>query len=662
MRTPVLSLIIALIFQSGISSAQTPEKALLQFESGAFNLMATKNGQLAIATKMGEVAFADSTNGFWRKTSVHGNVGGSFAGTTLDNTCFFNSDTAFVPGFISSETGKYNIIYHTVNGGETWKPIEFGLDGWVDDATFLDNGEAWLSVGGAGIAYSKDYGFTWTSFSIPNKKERFTKIYFNKKRQGIIGSLWNVLAYTGDNCKNWINIPTPLSQDKYRKTNISGRPAIDRVAIFNDYLLVSQENLVFYSRRDTINWIFMPNYIDFYTDAENSALFFKTRKRDFIKCDSSLKPLSLFDNGGGAYSAVCRNGSLYFLGQNIISQITADNQLVETPLYTNKIADMEPVIFAYTNDGIYGSIGNIVYNQKEYKGKWDYAFTLPFSTYSGSLSMKDSATVLFSRLDDSLFYYSIPDAKVEKKHIKEIMESFCGNRIQKIIFSKGSQGCFHSYKDELVYEYINNAFQLTHDRASGSKHSRVLKDNAETIDPEIVEEFVKKLPVIYHKNASIDDLGFTEKDYTTCRKNIQKYIEIFESKGKKDKIETPFNFNENNLDFARLLALVDSIKTLDQKTLNYCLLSWSDLWSTTSQWAMVALVNERDEKLVIKNSYYMANPFYFPWKIELNGSVTNNNAIDINRFIAEVYPNFLDSSDKVKVLQQFVKLLYKSLE
>ena len=232
--------------------AQPDEKTLLKFESGAFSMGVNNHEQICVGTRVGEVAFTDSVKGFWRKGNINPGSGSSLSGELIDNVCYFNADTAFVSGFINNKN-KYNIIYHTVDGGKKWKPVDFGMDGWVDDAAYLDNGEAWLSVAGAGIAYTKDYGFTWRSLSIPYLKERFAKIYFNSKREGIIGSLWNVMAYTQDNCRNWTTIPTPLSQEKYKKTNPQGRPQIDRVAIFKDYFLVIQENLVFYSRRDTVN-------------------------------------------------------------------------------------------------------------------------------------------------------------------------------------------------------------------------------------------------------------------------------------------------------------------------------------------------------------------------------------------------------------------------
>lgn len=663
MRTPVLPLIIACLFLSSTTMAQTAEKALLKFESSAFSMGVNNHEQILVATRGGEVAFTDSVKGFWRKGNV--NPGSStLSGPLLDNVCFFNADTAFVSGFISNKN-KYNIIYHTVNGGKNWKPIDFGMDGWVDDAAFLDNGEAWLSVSGSGIAYTKDYGFSWSSLSIPYPKERFAKIYFNNKREGIIGSLWNVMAYTTDNCKNWTNIPTPLSQKKYKKTNPEGRPQIDRVAIFKDYLLVCQEDLVFYSKRDTVNWVFMPGYTDFYTDGENKALFFKTSNGGFIKCDDHLQPVSSYKNIGGA-TAVCKHGSLFILNYTKLTKINANDRIIESPLYTNRVADIEPDIFQYSNNGIVGSIGNKIYKQKEYKGKWTYAYTLPFAVDSGSLSMKDTGTILFSRNDDSLFYYSIADAKVERRSKDEVIKSFCAKEIKTIVFSKGSQGCFHYNSDEAVYELEGGSFALSQKTNPGTGQTAYLKGNPDEIDQQAVAKFVKKIPAIYKTPATINDLAFTQKEYDECKRNILAYKTFLESgpdrkKAMAKKKEGGFTFPVNNLDFNKLIALVDSVKTVDQSLLNRYLAS-SEMWSTTSLWTSIVLKNADDEVLEIKNTYYEPTAFYFPWMIKLNGTTSMTMSIEINRFLNSVFPGFLDCNQRVEVIQGIVKELYRQQE
>ena len=321
----------------------------------------------------------------------------------------------------------------------------------------------------------------------------------------------------------------------------------------------------------------------------------------------------------------------------------------------------DPEIFGYTDKEIYGAIGNEIFIQKGNDFKWNEAFTLPFATDSGVLSMKNYKTILFSRFDDSLFYYSIGDAKVEKRAKKEMFESFCKNGIQKVVFLKGSQGCFNSYWDEMIYEHRNGKFQLAGKKAKGTKHTSLLTDNDDEIDEQIVDEFVKKIPAIYKKQAGVDDLGFAQEDYDACKRHILEFKKNLENKSdtKKTK-EGSFAIHENNINFEKLIALVDSIKTLDKNVLNQHFLYLSDVVVTSGTWAQIALVNTKNERLIIKYNYYRPNAFYFPWRIQLNGSQSINTAIEINRFVTDVFPDFLKTPNKVELLHQLVKYLYRN--
>jgi hypothetical protein len=246
------------------------------------------------------------------------------------------------------------------------------------------------------------------------------------------------------------------------------------------------------------------------------------------------------------------------------------------------------------------------------------------------------------------------------------MERFCAKEIKAIVFSKGSQGCFHHSSDEMVYELEGGSFVLSRKTNPGVGETAYLKDNADEIDQQPVTEFVKKIPKIYEAFATINDLGFTQKEYDECKRNILTYKTFLESSPAKEKVrakekEGAFTFYVNNLDFNKLITLVDSVKTIDQRVLYNILLS-SDLWSTTSFWAKIVLINADNEMLEIKNTYYEPTAFNFPWVITLNGTTSITMSIEINRFLTSVFPGFLDGKNRVKVIQDMVKELYRLQE
>lgn len=671
MKTAVWPLIIALIISSNMSFAQKHGRFPIAFSDTNYSLAVNKNNQLAIANEAGEIAFARSVNGIWRKTLIDKNVYGPNDWVKIKNICYFNADTALVTGEICKSDKTRDIIYRTIDGGKNWKPVIFGLEGTVDNAAYLNNGEAWLCVAGKGIAYTKDYGTTWANFDIPliipNIRKHYSKIYFNNKRTGIIASqaeLGDQLAYTRDNCKHWAIIATPYSQRKYKRANDEGLKEINRVAIYKDYILVSQENQVFYSKADKLHWELLRDYKDFYTDAENKALFFERSNGGFVKCDGKLNAVKAFDSVTNYSFAVSENGCLYVLGKDSLWQINRHNQLAEFPLYTNvKAVDTRPVKFGRIN--YYkplAHIGSSIYQRED--SRWIHVFTLPFATDNGNLSVKDWETIVFTR-GDSVFYYNISNGNVSKGNARETINNFASAGIKRIIFIHGHYSCGPSSEETQVYTNNGNQF-VTTQRSENQDTVNALPEYPYTIDARLVEEFLEKLPAIYSKQARIDDLAFSQAEYDSCRINILKYKAMFESDDEENYISLTYGIS--NPDFAKFIALADSVKTIDQGLLNWYFIS-GRTFSTARQATKIKFINNNDEVLEIENPEY-SNALYFPWHIKLNGLYAVNTAMEINQFLQAVYPNFLNKINKmlserrkmdvrVYEIQRLVRFLYE---
>jgi hypothetical protein len=651
--TTLLSLLLLPVFLTAQSSSLP-----LNFSSYAIKLCVAKDESLTLTTRAGEVGVSSSIKGNWRRANVE--TTSSLSGPTLDQPNFFNKDTGFVSGFITNQaSGEYNIIYHTTDGGATWKAVNFGQDGWIDDATNLDNGEAWLSVAGSGIAYTTNYGTTWKKFNIPDIKQRFAAIYFNAKREGIIGSLWNSIAYTTNNCQSWKQLPTPLDQKKYNKTNRESRPEITHVALFNNYLLVKQEEFVFYSQRDSINWVWLPKYSDFYTDPYNSALFFCSAKGNFIRSDSSFTPIHVFEETLQHYDAKCRNGSLFVVGQNSMVQFNQQNTRVATPFSANATTGAQPVYVGYAGNNSIGVQDNKIFSQSVYNGKWDYLFTFPYPLEKGMLSVTAEQELLYYTEND-LFYFNFSGKQIRTVSKKVMIANFIANGIRKIVFSAGSRGCFHYYENKLEYTRQGDEFGNVVETSRASKGKTGLPEYEATIDRERVNAFVSQLPTLFNgsRETTLQDLNFTAEEYEQCKKDILEF-QKYQLQPKKKK-EPAFQFAVNNLDFSRLLNLVDSVKNIGNKELAGYLTRLSGFWSTTSFWKSIELINEKNEKLTLNSNYCSENPFYMPWNISLNGYTMVSTDFEINRFIENIYPGFLSKEGRVLVLHGLVKKLYQA--
>ncbi|MBO9633139.1 MAG: hypothetical protein J7578_08465, partial [Chitinophagaceae bacterium] len=70
-------------------------------------------------------------------------------------------------------------------------------------------------------------------------------------------------------------IPTPFDQKKHLTSHTN--PPILKLALYHDFLLVQQDESIYYSHKNRIDWKLLPSYNAFFTDPESSALFFRVR-------------------------------------------------------------------------------------------------------------------------------------------------------------------------------------------------------------------------------------------------------------------------------------------------------------------------------------------------------------------------------------------------
>lgn len=621
----------------------------------------SKDKSFCIVSKAGEVGLSTGLDKEWARS--YPDKTQKIAGRTLDNACFFNKDTGFLSGFLSGENSSYDFVYHTTDGGKNWNIIKFGQSGWVDDAINLDNGEAWLSVAGSGLAYTNDFGMHWNKINIPSTKDRYHKIFFNKSHQGIMGSLWNKLIYTTDNGKNWSSLPTPLDQKKYNKTNKGSRPELDKVAIYGQQLLVMQEGILFYSRIDSIDWKELPAYREFFTDVENSSLFFKLRKSGYAFSNNSFQPLKQFDIPESVLDADCMNGSLYLLSHKKLFELSPNQELQQFAFNTNTTSPPQPALFAYTLKGGLGYHKNKLYLQEKYDGPWTYVTDLPINTDSGYLYMNNDQKIQFADIHDSLIVMDISGNILQRKTVSGLINEFIKSDITKIKFTIGSRGCFHFYEDAIEYTLHGTTYDNPIGVANGQSGKLSLPENPESISYEDVQSFQKYLPDLFrHEHiTTIEEMGFTTEDYNRLKKDIQKFKQYVEAGKKKDK-EPEFMYYRNNIDFNKLLQLVDSIPNIRPEILNYCLSNTEGGWSTTTNWISFQLINSKNEVLYVTHNNYFNKGIHLPWTINLKGHQIQSTDYTINQFLYKVYPEFAEKKNNYSFLYQLIKILYEQHE
>lgn len=636
------------------ASSQTERKIPFNFKSTILHLSVTADGGMVLTSRVGETAVYNPVSKYWFKAAI--NDKNDITGPTVDQSNFFNKDTGFISGFIDDEEGNYNLIYYTNNGGHSWKQINFGQNGWVDKTVNLNNGEAWLSVAGSGLAYTKDFGLHWEKIKIPEIKQRFTEIFFNPSHSGIIGSLWNYLACTEDNGRSWKQLPTPLDQQQYRKTNADNRPQFNNVAIWGNYFLVKQEELVFFSRRDSIHWQWLKQYDDFYTDPYNTALYFQ-KGNTIIKADTALAPLSAHKLTETGFHYTCRNGKLTWVSSTGIGQLLPDNTIVMLPFETSEGPVPQPVIIGYTSKAIFGADGTSIFTKKDYEAEWQADITLPLPFTPVRVVLTEDERFLACSPGDSLYYLNRRGKLLSVITLKEWLNNFTAPGITQLTISDGSNGCFHGYRNKAVYQEDGDDYVRKETDNKGDGNNKSLTGGPAVIDAAELSKLLVQLPALFNKDSlpAVQDLGFTEKDFTQCRKNIREFEQAIAT-GKKKK--TAFYMWQNNIDFERLLSLLDTIKSLDKKRLNVYLSNLTEMWSTTSYTKSIELKNKEGRLLAISSRFYSSNAFYVPWTITLDGYSVSTTHLAVYWFLKRTWPAFLEDDNKVDVLHILLRRLY----
>ncbi|HWV64460.1 hypothetical protein, partial [Chitinophaga sp.] len=457
----ILYLLLLFTGITAAAAAQPPGNRLLLY-SAALKLDVSPQEQLIVTSKGGEIAMADSIHGYWRSVHV-GSPDKPVTGLHIEHATFFNHDTGFISGFLAGSGGKYDIIYRTTDFGKNWAAVELPQSGWADAASWLDNGEAWLTVAGNGIVHSTDFGATWNGMIMPQwgNGQRYAQLFFNQHREGITGSLWNIIMIRRPGASSWEKVPTPLDQHKYAKTDTKSGPAINDVAIYKNYLLVNQENLIFYSRKDTINWIRLPAYSNFYTDAANTALYFRRDNNKFVKADEQLQPLFSYNTTATYYDAVCKNASLFVLGAGEIMQLKPDQQVITAGMYTTDSIDTTPSpdIIGDAGKKQYGISGNEIFVQNGEEDSWNHYLTLPIPPEDISNIRINNFTIICGTKKDSLYTYNIHKRKAKMKANKDVIRDFCMAGIKSIAFANGSQGCDQQRFNKLTFKKIKGGFK-----------------------------------------------------------------------------------------------------------------------------------------------------------------------------------------------------------
>jgi len=608
--------------------AQDKYLARLPVSGYVTELGLSPSGEIWMASKAGNVYYTEEFGDLW-----HIGPFGSLdpmvfrSGETYERVNFLSENVLIISGFIQ-ENGKQNFIYRSEDGGKSWDKVIFGKSSWIDAAYFTNNGKGWMSGSSQLIYYTEDYGKTWIEKDKVEEKGnlRFLTIHFeNNETTGLFGSFWNVIYRTKDNCDTWEKLPTPLEQDKYFRVSKHNRPDIRKIRILGDYYIVNQQGKVFVTKSNDIDWIRLPDIIDFEVSDNQGFLITSDFKVKLI--DENLTPTwtseSSLSNPPKALNVI--DSTLYaYVGDEIF--LISNQTVKSSPLLTDDIPIPEPYNQIDFEGITYGFSGVDILKLEN--RRWARINETPFpignaSVLNGKLIIADQT--LENRVElitetSGIIKYDLPD-----KIFPQDLE------LKSLTIGLGSLGCFHHDDQTRIYNLNGSDLKL-------SESSRgFLNRMPRKIELKLVKEIISEANQARLDELTVNDLQLTSSVISDFKDFISKKEEEIKENGiDRFANEDPYQFPGENTDFIFYQSVADSIESIDNSVISDVFSTGYGNWSTTQIWHQLIFDFKNGSKLIISNSDDIPNYLYTPWVINYNGFEYKTNSLTLGRLINEL--------------------------
>ncbi len=653
----ILQLLMILFFPLAVFS-QDKYLARLPVSGAVSTLGISSTEELWIATKAGNTYHTRQVGELWNIGPFGSADPNNYtSGNTFERVNFFSDDTLMISGFIQ-DAGKENFVYWSGNHGKNWTKVVFGKSSWLDAAYINNNGKAWMSGSSQLIYYSEDKGKTWKTFGKVEARGnlRFNTIYFsNNEKTGLFGATWNVLYKTPDNCKSWEKLPTPLDQKKYKRISKDERPEIEKIRIFGSYYITNQQNKVFITRSDHIDWIYLPDAVDFEV-TENDNLYIVNTSLKVERYDSGFKKTWQSDQKLEDIPRAIgvRNNKLFALTSEFAYKISP-GEFISSALFTNEIEIPEPHLKVTFGGELFGFENRDILHFDPTKKRWGRFMTLDFSISNATLF--DNKLLIAGGSPNK--YYSV---NYKARSIAEFTlpaNLFSNKEVIAVHFENGSQGCFSSSNSRRTYIKKANKF-IVDERSSSAKF---LAQSATEIDETTIKALIWLIEKSRFSKVSLKDLDITGADI----KGFKTFIDSEETRIKKSGIDlfaykNLYAFPGEYTDFGFYKSVADTLFNISDQNVNNAFWQAYGNWSTTAVWSRVIFVFKDGKKIIVQNSDDHPNYLYAPWSVNYDGLQFGTNSIKLGQAIDKITGGQFfdkDARDKKYAIFKLADYLYR---
>ncbi len=636
------SIYILTLFLTTTVFGQTKDRrAELDIKGRVKEISVSPDEKIWLVTAIGNTYYTDNIDSNWHygKPIFESTDEFGFDNPNLDRISFFNKDTAIMTGYISVSKKEYkkNGYYLTKNAGKTWELLDFGGDTWIYNVFVDKQGSAWMGGSSGEIFFSKDFGQHWEKLNSPyNSSSRMNSIFMLNSTTGISGALHNNIYTTSDNWKSNKKIKTPYDQKKYSPPTGYSDDRIEKILIWNNFIVVNQNGHIYYTESNNIDWQPFPIKVcDFELDNDSKTLFAISDSLKIVSFTSPTEFHLLTDKRLSSYPIDIKviNGSLFVVSSGYEVYTVNKNGLTRSIPYTTDKKIEEPQIVKQGTKLVWGTNGNQIYLADDNERDWYRENALDFYIRDFRL-LNDSVAILWDGKKNN-YLYSLGDHTPKEYFPETPLKTFLASPIKTFIINSGSQGCFHGYNDEVRYERVNDSVFITTTASANGFREKKSSNFKNKISSSVLTTIITDISTNPSAIPTFKDFHITVSDKKNYLKLVDNQLKNKESDyfDRKKKINKDFYYS--------VPAMLDS---LDNSIIQSVLNQTEGGWSTTSNWFTVQIINQNNDTLNIERSYYMKTlPWNLPWKFEYNGQHFNCCNIDFSRFINACIPdNFTD--------------------
>lgn len=634
--------ILTLLLTTTVFGQTKDRRAELDIQGRVNEISVSPDEKIWLVTAIGNIYYTDNIDSNWHygKPIFESKGEYSLGSPNLDRISFFNKDTAIMTGYISvsEKDSKKNGYYLTTDAGKTWKLLDFGGDSWIYNAFVDKQGNAWMGGSSGEIFFSKDFGQHWEKRNSPyNSSTRMHSIFMLNSTTGISGALHNGIYTTSDNWKSNKKIKTPYDQKKYSTPNGYSDDRIEKILIWNNFIVVNQNGHIYYTESNNIDWQTFPIKVyDFELDNDSKTLFAISDSLKIVSFTSPTDFHLLTDKRVSSYPIDIKvvNGSLFVVSSDYEVYKVNKNGLTQSIPYTTDKKIEEPQIVRQGTKLVWGTNGNQIYLADNNARDWYRENALDFYINDFKL-LTDSVAILWDGRKNN-YIYSLSDHKPKQYLPETPLKTFLASPIKMFIINSGSRGCFHGYNDEVRYERINDSIFITTTADANGFREKKTSNFKKEISIAVLTKVLTDISSNPSAIPTFKDFHITDSDkknYLTMVDNAlkSKETDFFD---KKKKINKDFYYS--------VPAMLD---TLNSFIITTILDQREGMTSTTSNWFNIKIINKNNDTLNIVRSYYVKTlPWNLPWKFEYNGQHFNCYNIEFSRLINSCIPD--DFTDK----------------